>query len=80
MHKKGSISFWNDNWTGIWDLYTIIEENFKRDDSYEIVKELTMKDEWDAEILEQILSIEVTKCIIHNIKSPKTEGIMDKPC
>ncbi|KAH0777413.1 hypothetical protein KY290_008824 [Solanum tuberosum] len=78
--KKGSVSVWHDNWTGLGDLYTITGEDFEWDDSYTKVEELTNQGKWNVEMLKDILPLELAEYIIQHIHPPTGKEEKDTPC
>ncbi|WMV60306.1 hypothetical protein MTR67_053691 [Solanum verrucosum] len=78
--RRGSSPLWHDNWTGLGDLYTITGEDFEWDNRYENIDDITNGDEWNEEVVREILPTEVAEHIICNIKPPRGRNENDKPC
>ncbi|KAH0651011.1 hypothetical protein KY284_030923 [Solanum tuberosum] len=53
--RNGSSSLWHDNWTGLGDLYTITGDDFEWDETYVKVADLATQEEWNVDILNDIL-------------------------
>jgi len=53
--RNGSASLWHDNWTGLGDLYTITGDDFEWDETYVKVADLATQEEWNVDILNDIL-------------------------
>ncbi|XP_049356319.1 uncharacterized protein LOC125820939 [Solanum verrucosum] len=78
--RKGSTSFWHDNWTGLGDLYTNTGENFEWDDNYKMVDQVVHQGEWDVQTLMSIIPAELVEYIISIIKPPRGRNEEDIPC
>ncbi|XP_049391451.1 uncharacterized protein LOC125855799 [Solanum stenotomum] len=73
---SGEASFWFDNWTKQGALY-FLEETVRGEEEIE-VKQFIVNGEWDRLKINMVLSAEMTKYIVENIR-PKIEvGAVDK--
>jgi len=69
--RGGEVSFWFDNWTKQGDLY-FTEDGDVRVDEIK-VKNFVENREWNRQKLRELISEEMTKYIVHNIR-PTVEG------
>ena len=62
------------------DLYTITGVDFEWDDSYTKVEELTNQGEWNVEVLQDILPLQLEEYIIQHIHPLTGKEEKDTPC
>lgn len=69
----------HDNYIGLGCLYSIIGDNFKWDDRYKIVKDLTKNKVLDELFLRDVLPEEIADHILLNVKPLKNATVKDIP-
>ncbi|XP_070037046.1 uncharacterized protein [Nicotiana tomentosiformis] len=75
----GSSLFWFENWTSLGALYFATPPNFVCDESIQNIYDVVSDGQWDEEKIREILPEEFATHILHNIKPPRVQDILDKP-
>lgn len=77
--RNGLASVWHDNSTGLGDLYTITRDYFSWDITYKTIDKLTRNDEWDTEVIDEVLPKDSVIHILQDIRPPTSERRTEKP-
>lgn len=77
--KEGEVSIWHDNWTGLGDLYSIVEDNWNWESNEWKVADWASNGEWNVQKIKGTLKEDMVDCIVKHIKSPKSSNGLDKP-
>ncbi|KAF3653375.1 putative phospholipid hydroperoxide glutathione peroxidase [Capsicum annuum] len=76
--RKRDTHIWFDNWTGVGDMYSIMQDSKEWDDRYQYVQDLVLSGKWNEELLKNLFSKDMMAHILHKVRPPEWSSVKDK--